>query len=121
MFTNYFVNSFNIIVFSIISELKRRLKAQQKAKEKEAKEALKVIFVHRFVTVKHVVNVGFNFALTKALISQAQSGAVAQNKKKDEVDEETLDPNVSLSNKPFHVFGVHSFSRIHVHCSFVPV
>ncbi|CAH3015072.1 unnamed protein product [Porites evermanni] len=46
------------------NELKRRLKAQQKAKEKEAKEALK-----------------------------AQSGAVAQNKKKDEVDEETLDPN----------------------------
>lgn len=46
------------------NELKRRLKAQQKAKEKEAKEALK-----------------------------AQSSAVAQNKKKDEVDEETLDPN----------------------------
>ncbi|XP_073234201.1 lysine--tRNA ligase-like [Porites lutea] len=46
------------------NELKRRLKAQQKAKEKEAKEALK-----------------------------AQSGVVAQNKKKDEVDEETLDPN----------------------------
>lgn len=46
------------------NELKRRLKAQQKAKEKEAKEALK-----------------------------AQSGAVVQNKKKDEVDEETLDPN----------------------------
>ena len=68
MFTNYFVNSFNIIVFSIISELKRRLKAQQKAKEKEAKEALKVIVVRRFVTVKHVVNVGFTFALTKALI-----------------------------------------------------
>lgn len=46
---------------------------------------------------------------------------MAQNKKKDEVDEETLDPNVSLSNKLFHVFGVHSISRIHVHCSFVPV
>lgn len=68
MFTPYFVNSFNVVVFSVISELKRRLKAQQKAKEKEAKEALKVIFVRRFVTLKHVVNVGFNFALTKALI-----------------------------------------------------
>ena len=68
VFIPYFVNSFNDVVFSVISELKRRLKAQQKAKEKEAKEALKVIFVHRFVTVKHVVNVGFNFALTKALL-----------------------------------------------------
>ena len=68
VFTPYFVNSFNVVVFSVISELKRRLKAQQKAKEKEAKEALKVIFVRRFVTVKHVVNVGFNFALTKALL-----------------------------------------------------
>lgn len=43
MFTPSFVNSFNVVVFSVISELKRRLKAQQKAKEKEAKEALKVI------------------------------------------------------------------------------
>ena len=58
--------------------------------------------------------------LRKRWFSQAQSSAVAQNKKKDEVDEETLDPNVSLSNKPFYVFLVHSISQIYVHCSFVP-
>lgn len=46
------------------NELKRRLKAQQKAKEKEAKEALKV-----------------------------QSAPAVQDKKKDEMDEESLDPN----------------------------
>ena len=42
--------------------------------------------------------------LRKRCFFQAQSGAVAQNKNKDEVDEETLDPNVSLSNKPFQFF-----------------
>ncbi|KAL9974645.1 hypothetical protein ACROYT_G011706 [Oculina patagonica] len=46
------------------NELKRRLKAEQKAKEKEAKQAQK-----------------------------AQSTPAAENKKKDELDEESLDPN----------------------------
>ena len=47
--------------------------------------------------------------LRKRWISQAQSSAVAQNKKKDEVDEETLDPNVSLSNQALSGF----FSSLH--------
>ena len=57
----------------------------------------------------------FSLLLMKVLISQAQNTPASENKKKDELDEESLDPNVRGNS--FRGFGFKILALIFFYCS----
>lgn len=70
---------------------------------------------YRHSRFAHVLQCFFHFYSMKVLISQAQNTPASENKKKDELDEESLDPNVRGNS--FRGFGFKILALIFFYCS----
>lgn len=105
----------NNLVNVLFSSRKQRAKEEaQSGAESQRKGSQTVtegtlrLWYHSSLT--HVVECLFNFSQWKYSISQAQSTPASENKKKDELDEESLDPNVRGNS--FRVFVFESVKPI---------